>query len=155
MATRTKPPRPLLRGLLHPAWGPLLRVELRGESGQSTVGQAIIDTGASMSAVDRLVARELGLPSHGAATWFAVTAGSDGPREAAPLRRGQLKLGDDPRFWELDLIEVPGLHDRVQGFRAVALLGWDFLQTCTLTIDGPAGTWSLALPPLPRRRRRR
>jgi len=153
--TRTRAPAPVLRGLLHPAWGPLLRVELRCESGAVTQGLAIIDTGASMSAVDREAARKLALPSHGAATWFAVAGGEPGKREAAPLRRAQLKLGDDPRYWELDLIEVPGLHDQVQGFRAVALLGWDFLQTTQLHIDGPAGTWSLTLPPLPKARRRR
>jgi len=154
VATRTQPHRPQLRGLLHPAWGPLLRVELRGGDGRFTTGVAVIDTGASMSAVDRAVAKELVMPSHGAATWFAVTSEADGPRSAAPLRRGQVKLGDDPRYWEMDFIEVPGLHDRVQGFRAVALLGWDFLQNGQLSIDGPAGTWSLGLPPLPSRRRR-
>jgi hypothetical protein len=152
---RTPASGPVLRGLLHPAWGPLLRVGLRSAEGATTEGLAIIDTGASMSAVDRSTARSLGLPTHGAATWFAVSSTNPGAREAAPLRRGQLRLGDDPRFWELDLIEVPGLHDQVQGFRAIALLGWDFLQNAQLQIDGPAGTWSLGLPPLQTRRRRR
>lgn len=155
MPTRTPTTAPTLRGLLHPAWGPVLRVVLRREGGPSVTGVAVIDTGASMSAVDRGFARQLGLPSHGAASWFAVTTGQPGQRDAAPLRRGQLQLAGDPRFWELDLIEVPGLHDQVQGFRAVALIGWDFLQRTSLSIDGPSGTWSLALPPLPRSRRRR
>jgi hypothetical protein len=131
-------------GLLHPAWGPLVRVAVRGDDGQATSGLAVLDTGASMSAIDRGIARELGLPTPGAATWFAVTAGEEQP--VAPLRRAQLKVGDDRRWWELELIEVPRLDDTVQGFRAVALLGWDFLRLCRLTVDGPAGTFVLELP---------
>lgn len=144
---------PPLRGLLHPAWGPLVRVTLRHAEGQSTEGLALVDTGASMSAVDRTAALDLSLPSPGAATFFAVTATGD--RHVTPLRTGQLKLGQDPRYFELDLIEVPDLHARVEGFRVVALLGWDFLATCTLTFDGPAGTFTLGLPPPVRAARRR
>lgn len=131
-------------GLLHPAWGPLVRVAVRGEGGHSTQGVAMLDTGASMSAVDRGVAAELGLPTHGAASWFAVTSSEERP--TSPLRRAQLRVGDDNRWWELELIEVPSLDDAVQGFNAVALLGWDFLRLCRLTVDGPAGTFCLELP---------
>ncbi len=146
--------RPTLRGLLHPAWGPLVRVTLRHADGPGTEGLALIDTGASMSAVDRTAALKLGLPSPGAATFFAVTATGD--RHLTPLRRGQLKLGRDPRYFELDLLEVPGLHARVEGFHVVALLGWDFLDACTLAFDGPAGTFTLGLPrPVRAERRRR
>ena len=143
----------MLRGLLHPAWGPLVRVRLRHPGGEGTDGLAILDTGASMSCVDQTAARDLQLDTPGAATWFAVSEA--GGRAASALRRGQLQLHGDARLWELDLIEVPGLHDRVHGFRAVALLGWDFLQTCQLHIDGPAGTWALGLPPVRRATRRR
>lgn len=122
-----------------------MRVELRHSEGASTDGLALIDTGASMSAVDRQAALDLGLPTPGAATFFAVTATGD--RHVTPLRTGQLRLGHDPRYFELELIEVPDLHARVEGFRVVALLGWDFLGSCTLAFDGPAGTFSLGLPP--------
>lgn len=154
MPTRRPNADPTLRGLLHPAWGPLLRVTLRHADGPSTEGLALIDTGASMSAVDRRAALDLGLPSPGAATFFAVTATGD--RHVTPLRTGQLRLGQDPRYFELDLIEVPDLHARVEGFRVVALLGWDFLGACTLAFDGPAGTFTLGLPrPVPSGHRRR
>ena len=142
----------VLRGLLHPAYGPLVRAELRGGTGGSIKGLAVIDTGASMSAVDRRAALELGLPTFGAASWFAVTGGD---RPVAPLRRAQVRLGDGPVFWELDLIEVPGLDEAVAGYRALILLGWDFLRTCQMHVDGPAGTWSLQLPPVTGASRRR
>ncbi len=150
---RPSPAPTILRGLLHPAWGPLVRVTLRHADGPAREGLALIDTGASMSAVDRQAARALAHTSPGAATFFAVTATGD--RHVTPLRTGQLRLGQDPRYFELDLIEVPDLHARVEGFHVVALLGWDFLGTCTLAFDGPAGTFTLGLPPPVRANRRR
>ncbi len=139
-------------GLLHPAWGPLASVTVRGHNG-AVSGQAVVDTGATMSAIDKGVAHELELPSPGAATWFAVTGSPDRP--VAPLRRAQLRIGDDNRWWEQDLIEVAKLSDTGLGFRAVALLGWDFLRLCRLTVDGPAGTFRLELPELRGAGRRR
>jgi len=150
---RSHPAPTVLRGLLHPAWGPLVRVTLRHAAGPAQEGLALVDTGASMSAVDRSAALSLDLPSPGAATFFAVTATGD--RHVTPLRTGQLRLGHDPRYFELDLIEVPELRARVEGFHVVALLGWDFLGSCTLALDGPSGTFTLGLPPpLPASRRR-
>ena len=154
MARGRRPSPTVLRGLLHPAHGPLVRAELRGgTTGASLEGLAVIDTGASMSAVDRGAALELGLETFGAASWFAVTGGE---RPVAPLRRAQMRLGEGSIYWELDLIEVAGLDESVAGYRALLLIGWDFLRTCQLHVDGPAGTWSLQLPAVrgPARRRR-
>ncbi|MFT4621511.1 MAG: hypothetical protein ACI8PZ_000163 [Myxococcota bacterium] len=138
--------------MLHPALGPLVRVEIRGASGPSLTGLAVIDTGASMSAIDKTAAATLALPTFGAASWYAVTGGD---RPIAPLRRAQIRLGDVPVFWELDLIEVPDLNEAVAGYRALILLGWDFLQDCVVGLDGPSGTWTLQLPPVPQAQRRR
>lgn len=136
------PPAPL-RGLLHPAAGPVLRVEVRGEVGVES-GLAVVDTGASISAIDRELARRLALPSPGAATWHAITdAGGD---HTSALRRGRLRLGIDPRLWELDLVEVPELAHALEGYTVCVLLGWDFLRLCRLTCDGPAGAFTLDLP---------
>ena len=105
----------------------------------------MIDTGASLSAIDRDVAKSLELPTHGAARWYAVTdTASNHP--TAPLRRAALQLAGDARLWELDLIEVPNLRHAVGGLTVVALLGWNFLDQCTLTCDGPSGTFTLELP---------
>lgn len=135
-----------MRGLLNPACGPVVRVELHPPSGPALKGHAVIDTGASMSAVDRDVALRLGLPSHGAAEWVAVSDGS--PHPLAPLRRAALRIEPDTRLWELDLIEVPNLVHAVGGFQVLVLLGWDFLDQCVLVCDGPSGTFSLTLPPV-------
>jgi hypothetical protein len=137
-------PKKLLRGLLHPAFGPLLRGAVHSDGQELVRGLLIVDTGASMSAVDRDVARALGLPTHGAAQWHAVTD-SDRPHTSA-LRRAFLSLGEDPRHWQLDLVEVANLKHRVEGYQVVALLGWDFLDQCRLEVDGPARTFSLTLP---------
>lgn len=134
-----------IRGFLHPQCGPVLRAEVRAPSGLRTHGLAVLDTGASLSAVDREVALTLGLPTHGAARWSAVTDTGE-PHPVAPLRRAAVCLSDDPRLWELDLIEIPKLRQAVPGKPVVALLGWNFLDQCVLTCDGPARTFELQLP---------
>jgi hypothetical protein len=140
-----KRPPVVLRGLLHPALGPVVRGGVASPDGLRHLrGLLLVDTGAGMSAVDREVARALELPTHGAAEWRAV---SDQPgTSVAALRRCRLSMGEDPRAWELDLIEVPGLEHHVEGFRLLGLLGWDFLDQCRLSIDGPSRTFSLELP---------
>lgn len=145
----------LLRGLLHPACGPVLSVTVRATGGAVARGLAVLDTGASLSAIDRKVARRLELPSHGAATWSAISdLGTTHP--TAPLRTATLRLADDPRLWELDLLEVPGLGQAVEGAAVVALIGWNFLDQCVLLCDGPSRTFTLALPdPVGSARRRR
>jgi len=140
---RRATPPPVFRGLLHPAAGPLVRVEVSGAT--ATVrGVAVLDTGATMSGLDRAVAQQLGLDSPGIAEWHALVSGES--RHQAPLRRARIKIGDDHRWWELDLIELDLLH-AVEGYQVLALLGWDFLDQCVFSVDGPSRTFSLKLPP--------
>ena len=47
-------------------------------------------------------------------------------------------------------MEVPNLRRAIEGFEVLALLGWDFLDPCLLTCDGPTGMFSLTLPTTPR-----
>jgi hypothetical protein len=136
--TRTR----TIRGLLFPGYGPLVRARLHGPGGVAD-GLVLVDTGAGMSAVDQGIALDLGLPSHRAAEWRAVTR--DTP-ELAPLRQATLQIAADPRHWELELIEVPNLRHHVRGYQLVALLGWDFLDQCRVAVDGPGGTFTLELP---------
>lgn len=133
-----------LRGLLT-ASGPLVRGELRGPKG-AVSGHLLLDTGASASAVDRELAARLDLPSHRAAEWHAIGDGANG-RNFAPLRRARLAIADDPRLWDIELVDVANLGHAVEGFHVIALLGWDFLDHCRLVLDGPARTFSLELPP--------
>lgn len=141
-----------LRGLLHPAAGPILRVQIHPPGGPKRGGLVVIDTGASMSAIDRGIARQLNLPSPRAATFRAITE-TEGEHLSA-VRAAGLCFPPDRRVFSLEFIEVPALADRLEGFEICALLGWDFLQKCKLSCDGPAGSFSLDLP-ITRRTRRR
>jgi len=138
----------VVRGLLHPAAGPLVRVEVSGMSGAALKGVAVLDTGASMSALDVSVAADLALESFGVADFHALAAGE--ARHLAPTRRVRVRIADDSRLWELDLVELPNLRHAIEGYEVLALLGWDFLDQCLLTCDGPTGMFSLTLPTMPR-----
>ncbi|MCA9572051.1 MAG: retroviral-like aspartic protease family protein [Myxococcales bacterium] len=141
-----QPARPTVRGLLMPGSGPVVRAVVAGRP-----GLALLDTGASMSVVDRELAR--GLPSPGAAEWAGVNA--DGGRSLAALRTVHVEIVGDGRIFALDMIEVPGIRAKVPGLDVLCLLGWDFLETCRLVCDGPAGAFELTLPPPVRAQRRR
>lgn len=133
----------VLRGLLHPAAGPVVRVRVHSEA-VSVPGVAVLDTGASISVVDRQLARDLALDSPGAAEWMGVNA--SGERSMAALRRCRLEILGDKRRHPIDLLEMPGLRHSVPGLDVVALLGWDFLIRCRLSCDGPAGAFEFVLP---------
>jgi hypothetical protein len=145
---RRNPAPTVVRGLLHPAAGPLVRVGISNMTGVTAKGVAVLDTGASMSALDRSIAAELALESFGVADFHALAAGE--ARHVAPQRRARVRIADDPRLWELDLVELPNLRHAVEGYEVLALLGWDFLDQCLLTCDGPTGMFSLTLPTTPR-----
>jgi hypothetical protein len=101
-------------------------------------GKALIDTGASISAIDRNVAERLGLQ----------------PINRVPIRA----CGDAAPFWaptylvlftfaardlEDRTVAVVGLPlSRKQGDE-VALIGRDLLRTARFSYDGPAGGFSL------------
>jgi hypothetical protein len=141
-----------VHGLLHPGFGPLVRVHL-GHEDERREGIAILDTGASCSAIDRAVALQLALPSHGAASWQAVTATAERP--ISPTRRANLGIIGTSYGRQLDFIEVPALTERISGYPLLVLLGWDFLERCRLNCDGPSGTFVLEVPGPPKRPRRR
>jgi hypothetical protein len=140
-----------LRGLLHPGVGPVVRLRLHGASG-AVPGVGVLDTGASISVVDRDLARALTLASPGAAQWSGVT--DQGGRSASMLRRVRMELVGDDRLFELDMAEAPGIRGSVPGLPVVCLIGWDFLDACRLVCDGPAGAFELTLPAPVRNRRR-
>ncbi|MCB9674213.1 MAG: hypothetical protein H6737_03800 [Alphaproteobacteria bacterium] len=141
----------VIRGLLHPACGPVVRVHVDGLG--SVRGVGVLDTGASMSVIDRDLARELKLESPGAAEWAGVT--ESGERSLAALRRTRFGIAGDTRLFELDLLEAGGVRRSVAGLDVLVLLGWDFLGACRLVCDGPAGAFELQLPPAPRGAHRR
>jgi hypothetical protein len=151
--SKTQTAHVTVHGLLHPGFGPLVRVRLARADGTSRSGIAILDTGASRSAIDKQVAVDLVLPTYAAATWHAVNAVDERP--VSPMRRATLGILGTSYERELDLIEVPALTDHVSGYELLALLGWDFLERCKLSCDGPAGTFVLEVPQPGRAPRRR
>ena len=134
-----------IRGLLHPACGPVVRVQLADAPLLS--GVAVLDTGASMSVIDRDLARDLDLSSPGFAEWAGVT--ETGERSQSALRSTRFAIIGDRRWYELDLIEAGGVRTTVKNLTVLMLLGWDFLHACRLLCDGPAGTFELSLPAPP------
>jgi predicted aspartyl protease len=117
-------------------------------------GLALLDTGASLSVIDKALARKLELPSPGAMEWAGVNA--HGERSVAALRTTHIRVAGHRQLFTLDMVEVPGIRETVPGLNVLMLLGWDFLGACTLVCNGPSGMFELTLPPpvrTPRRRR--
>lgn len=137
----------IIRGLLHPTGVPIVRVEISGPSASPARGLAVLDTGATASGLDRSVATDLQLESPGFTEWHAIASGET--RHQAPQRRARLRIGEDPRLWELDFIELENLNRGLEGYHVIVLLGWDFLDQCVFTCDGPSRTFSLTLPLMP------
>jgi predicted aspartyl protease len=88
--------------------------------------KAMIDTGATSSAVHPSLADDLGLRSLGSER-------SDDSREPAPLYRVRITIGVIGVAWDLYVIgreyDTPQLH-RV-------IIGTDILKDCGLTFNGP------------------
>ncbi len=107
-------------------------------------GIALIDTGASVSAVDVAIARRLGMQPVGIVS--VGTAGGTQQQEAYPARftfpGTTLPAMDFGQVLGADLSGqlIPG---PVSG-PLVALLGRDVLQRCILIYNGPMGSFVLA-----------
>ena len=110
----------------------------RASSGRSANVRALIDTGATTSAVDKTVAADLGLPVIGHETGI----GMEGREIRIPLYHARVELPDLRRSWDTAILMETGagqgLHDVV--------LGNDVLQSCVFILDGPAGKFILRCP---------
>lgn len=102
---------------------------------------ALIDTGASCSAIDEACVASLGLQPTGFVPIHSPTTGDI----------HEFRAQYDITFLISDQDGGPPLHAtlavvgsefRSQGFDA--LIGWDVLSRCILTCDGPGGVFSLA-----------
>ena len=101
---------------------------------QPVIVRALIDTGASGSVLDRSMIAQLGLISKGTTSIHTPSTGS--AYETREIFDASVILGPDaPRplvltvaFIESDLAS--------EGF--LALIGWDVLEHCILTCDGPS-----------------
>jgi hypothetical protein len=149
-----QPLQPSPRGLA--ANGPNIRVQIEvaaalAQSFQETnqaiptpvVGVALIDTGASITAIDGSVVTQLGLNPNGVA--MVGTAG--GPQQQSTFQArfsfpGTPLLGfEHARVLGCDLAGQTVLNQQP----IVALIGRDILSRCVLVYNGSAGVFSLSM----------
>ncbi len=102
-------------------------------------GYALIDTGATMSAVDTSVIQKLGVNPVGLAS--VQTAGGPQQQSLYPIRLIVQGVG-----LVLDAAQVTGspLGMNLGGLVIIALIGRDFLQAMLMFYDGPAGEFTVA-----------
>jgi hypothetical protein len=96
---------------------------------------AMIDTGASITAIDQGLATRIGLVQTGIAPVAGVTGVQDQPIYAAQIMLDQPSVALDP--WKMI-----GSPLNIQNFDV--LLGRDFLQELTLVYDGSSGNFKLS-----------
>ena len=99
-------------------------------------GRALIDTGASMTCVDRRAAERAGLAVVDSAPMHAATRSG----EIVPVFAGRLVLQG---FVNADTVGADGANSERQG--PVALTGRDILAKCQLVYHGNDGLVSLAI----------
>lgn len=105
----------------------------------SAVGRAVLDTGSNVTGVSAAIIQQLALTSHAS----NKTSGVGGP---VPVRLFRVSLSvfdaaqpHQPWFVQPD-VEVMELPSHVS---ADVLIGMDVLLQCRLTVDGPAGTFTI------------
>ena len=98
-------------------------------------GFALIDTGATISAIDIAAAAQLGLKSIGRRPILTP---------AGPGQADQFVFTIQLLPWGLNLNCVPGLGANLKEQGIVALIGMDILSQCVLTVNGPGGFFFLS-----------
>lgn len=101
---------------------------------------ALLDTGASISALDPIIAHQLALQDRGTTYIHTPSTG----RAVAPCKMFDAMVtldasGPRPLSLTTSVIEAEFAS---QGF--LALIGRDILNRCILTFDGPRGSFSLS-----------
>jgi hypothetical protein len=98
-------------------------------------GFALIDTGASITAVDEGLVESLGTQPIG-----QMRLSTPSQSRPAWLYAARMSFPDFP-IPALDVLDVVGCTLQPQGF--IALLGRNFLRTVVLVYDGPGGLFTL------------
>lgn len=150
------PPQPFPEALA--SSGPIMQVEVHvplvlAESLQKAAspipapvqGWALIDTGASISAVDSSVVSQLGINENGRAV--VGTAGGRQEQFTYPPRLSfpgtLLPPIDHPKVLGCDL--SGHVLFGVQNLRIIALIGRDMLRSAIFVNNGTVGSWSLSI----------
>lgn len=101
--------------------------------------RALIDTGASCTAVDDSVIRMLELKPTGQVTVHTPTSPPSG--EARYLYDVSIMIGNNQASAQSHTISVIATSLESQGF--LILIGWDILSRCVLKCDGPNNMFEL------------
>ena len=106
-------------------------------------GFALIDTGATLTAIDETAIAQLGVQPIDVAT--VGTAGGPQPRPVYPAR---LSFPGTPlgtlEFGRLLSVNLAGQQVPLQHGQIIVLIGRDILQHCVLVYNGPGAMFSLA-----------
>jgi hypothetical protein len=102
-------------------------------------GYALVDTGASLTAVDESIASSLGIEPIGQMRLSTPTRSMPGWLYAVQLTCSGVGM---PR---LEVLDVVGCSLQPQGF--IALLGRNFLRNALFVYDGEAGVFTLSQRP--------
>ncbi len=100
------------------------------------VGRALIDTGATFTAIDRAAAAQLQL-----IPVDTIQSGTAGGQQVCPRYPARLAFPGTP-IPTIDLPRAVGVDLSGQGY--IVLLGRDFLARCVLTYNGPFGQFILS-----------
>lgn len=103
-------------------------------------GWALLDTGASRTAVHREIAQRLGVNTVGTAT--GGTAGGQVTHQLYPFRLAFPAIGWDVEFSAAAGVDLTG--QVVHGQQVVALVGRDILGGCVFAYNGPGGLFTLS-----------
>jgi hypothetical protein len=101
--------------------------------------RALLDTGASCSSIDPVVAKGLGLDPAGRVQVHTPTTGTD--YEWRNQFDATVVLGEGTRFARAFTVGFLETDLASEGF--LALVGWDILKGCVFTCNGPSGTFTL------------
>ena len=124
---------PVFRAVLSIARPQQKAMGLKDRDSNFISGEALIDTGASLSCFDITAAQRLGLPVIGR---VHIASATD-PASFAPLFLGELEVEAMPSLFKYGV----GAHLKNQGL--IALVGRNFLRSCTIFYNGPEGAVTL------------
>ena len=133
------------QGLLHER-GPILPVKLtrRRGKGKAKEGLALVDTGASVTGIDKQAALDIGLPIVASGTVSSTTHAN----EIVPCFVAEVEflhprgLAGGPK---INSNKAFGLN--LSSLGLLAIIGRDVLRLCRFTYDGPAASFALELLP--------
>lgn len=122
---------------IHPALAQHLQKQQPSQTPPTpVVGRALIDTGATFTAIDRTAAAQLNLVAVD-----TIKSGTAGGQQVCPRYPARLMFPGTP-VPSIDLPRAVGVDLSGQGF--IVLLGRDFLARCVFTYNGPLGHFILS-----------